>query len=185
MQDDLIVSTFSPREVFTFVANLRLPSKSEGEKIYLVNNLIDTLGLNECADTRIGDSMSKGISGGERRRTSIGIDLITNPSLIFLDEPTTGLDSVTALNLIKLLNGLAESGKTVVSTIHQPSSELFSLFDKIILMVDGHVIYHDDAKKSINYFKKIGMPIPLHSNPVEHYMELLNKEGIMLHYIER
>ena len=69
--------------------------------------------------------MIKGISGGERKRTSIGVELITDPSLIFLDEPTTGLDSTTALQVILLLKDLASKGKTVISTIHQPSSELF------------------------------------------------------------
>lgn len=86
--------------------------------------MIKELGLTSCADTKVGNNFIKGISGGERKRTSIGVELITNPSIIFLDEPTTGLDSTTALQVILLLKKLAKQGKTVISTIHQPSSEL-------------------------------------------------------------
>ena len=122
IQDDIILPTFTPRETFKFVADLRLGNKSEEEKKEIVNNLLDVLGLNKCADTYVGNHMIKGISGGERKRTSIGMELLVNPSLIFLDEPTTGLDSTTALNLIRLLKNLADNGRTIISTIHQPSS---------------------------------------------------------------
>ena len=99
----------------------------------------------------------RGISGGERKRTSIGVELLTNPSLIFLDEPTTGLDSSTALNLMMLIKKLASEGRTIISTIHQPSSDIFNSFDKLILLVEGHSIYC--VKKSfiqynIKYFIK-------------------------------
>ena len=104
--------------------------------------------------------------------------------MIFLDEPTTGLDSTTALNLIRFLNRLADAGRTVV-TIHQPSSEIFMEFDKIILMVQGNIVYHDNSKDSMAYFNKLGMPVPIHSNPIDHYMKLMNKEGIALQYIEQ
>ena len=103
--------------------------------------------------------------------------------MIFLDEPTTGLDSSTALNLIRFLNRLADAGRTVVTTIHQPSSEIFMEFDKIILMVQGNIVYHDNSKDSMAYFNKLGMPVPIHSNPIDHYMKLMNKEGIALQYM--
>ena len=84
--------------------------------------MLEELGLTKCADVKIGNNFIKGVSGGERKRTSIGIELITNPNIIFLDEPTTGLDSTTALQVIQLLSDLAKKGKTIISTIHQPSS---------------------------------------------------------------
>ena len=87
--------------------------------------MIESLGLTKCAETYVGNSLIRGLSGGEKKRTSIGVQLLINPSLIFLDEPTTGLDSTTALNLIRFLNRLAQAGRTVVTTIHQPSSEIF------------------------------------------------------------
>jgi len=81
--------------------------------------------------------MLKGISGGERKRTSIGYELITDPSVVLLDEPTSGLDSSTAVKIAKILKNEAKLGKTVITTIHQPSSELFMLFDRLILLHDG------------------------------------------------
>ena len=91
---------------------------------------------------QIGTETRKTISGGERKRTSIGVELVTDPSLIMLDEPTSGLDSFKATKIVKKLQQLArKKGKTVISTIHQPSSQTFSYFDKIFLMVDGHIIF--------------------------------------------
>lgn len=89
----------------------------------------------------MGNSDIRGLSGGERKRTSIGVDLITNPSLIFLDEPTTGLDSTTAFNVLEVLQRLAKRGRNVVSTIHQPSTEIFNRFDNLLLIVKGNIIY--------------------------------------------
>ena len=78
--------------------------------------------------------MIKGVSGGERKRTSIGVELITDPNLIFLDEPTTGLDSFTATSVMEILRDLARSGRTIVSTIHQPNSDIFEMFDRLMLL---------------------------------------------------
>lgn len=141
MQEDFMLPTFTPFEVFKFVADLRLSELSEDEKVKIVNLVIKNLGLEKCRDTYIGDTRIRGVSGGEKKRTSIGLELLINPSIIFLDEPTTGLDSTTSLNLIRFLNRLAKQGRTVISTIHQPSSEIFMEFHHIVLMVDGHIIY--------------------------------------------
>ena len=122
LQEDLLLATFTPRESFRFVADLRLIECNEEQKVEKVEELIRILGLVECADTYIGNTLIRGISGGEKRRTSIGVELLTNPSIIFLDEPTTGLDSTTALNLMMFLNEVTKNGRTIVSTIHQPSS---------------------------------------------------------------
>jgi ABC-type multidrug transport system ATPase subunit len=106
-----------------------------------VETLISDLGLSQCANTIVGNALLRGISGGERKRTSIGVELLTNPSLIFMDEPTTGLDSATAFNVLEIMKSLAKSGRTVISTIHQPSSEIFGMFDKLLLLVRGELIY--------------------------------------------
>jgi len=89
----------------------------------------------------IGSVYHKSLSGGERKRVAIGVELITDPSLILLDEPTSGLDSFKALKIVKIMQELARRGKTVISTIHQPSSESFRCFDRLILMADGHIVY--------------------------------------------
>jgi ABC-type multidrug transport system ATPase subunit len=106
-----------------------------------VETLLEELGLLGVADTIIGSVLQKTISGGERKRTAIGVELITDPSLILLDEPTSGLDSFKALQIVQLLNKQARKGKTVISTIHQPSSEAFRSFDRLILMMDGYIVY--------------------------------------------
>ena len=133
---------------------MKLPPSTDYQEI--VENLIESLGLQKAANTKIGGSLVKGISGGERKRTSIGVELITNPSLIFLDEPTTGLDSYTAQNVFRLLKDLAVSGRTVVLTIHQPSSEIFEMFDQLMLMAAGKVIYMNSADRGVDYFRSIG-----------------------------
>lgn len=83
----------------------------------------------KAAETKIGGPLVKGVSGGERKRTSIGVELITDPNLIFLDEPTTGLDSFTATSVVEVLKEMANQGRTVISTIHQPNSDIFNMFD--------------------------------------------------------
>ncbi len=103
--------------------------------------MLRDLGLEKCANTKIGSELIRGISGGERKRTSIGVELLTNPSMIFLDEPTTGLDSNTAVTIMYLLRDMANNGRTVVSVIHQPSTEIFNKFDKLILLCKGNIIY--------------------------------------------
>lgn len=103
-------------------------------------------------DTMLGSITVKGVSGGERKRTSIGYELITNPSCILLDEPTSGLDSNTALQVIKMLKNEARKGKSILTTIHQPSSEIFTLFDKIIVLSEGNVIFNDSPMTVKTYF---------------------------------
>ncbi len=117
MQDDVLLSQFTPKEAIKFSANLHLPI-SEKEKNLKVDQLIRALGLERCQNTKIGNVFEKGVSGGERKRTSIAVELITNPSVIFLDEPTTGLDSVTALRICQVLAEMADNGRTIMCTIH-------------------------------------------------------------------
>ena len=120
MQDDALFATQTPREAFRFSATLRLPSDVPKSTIeQLVDNMVVALGLDNCADTMCGGGLIKGISGGERKRTAIGIELISNPSILFLDEPTSGLDSFAAFQVIKILKRLSASGRTVITTIHQ------------------------------------------------------------------
>ena len=116
--------------------------------------MIVDLGLTQCQDTLVGSNMMKTLSGGERKRTAIGVELICDPKVILLDEPTSGLDSFTAVRILKSLQDLArKSGKTIVSTIHQPSSEAFSYCDRLILLADGHVVYQGRACDSADYFR--------------------------------
>ena len=99
----------------------------------------------------------KVISGGERKRTAIGVELITDPQVLLLDEPTSGLDSFKAFSIVKFLQQLARKGKTIISTIHQPSSDAFINFDKLILMCDGHIVYQGLPSDVPAYFNDIGI----------------------------
>jgi ABC-type multidrug transport system ATPase subunit len=130
MQQDILLPTLTVRETLQYSADLRLPPPTTSEeRKKVVEEAILELGLKECADTRIGNNIHKGCSGGEKRRTSIGVQLLSNPSVLFLDEPTTGLDATSAFQLVRTLKSLAGKGRTIITTIHQPRSEIWGLFD--------------------------------------------------------
>lgn len=137
----MIFHAFTVKEALTFAARLKLNLPID-EQERRIEELIQRLGLQKCQNTIVGNSLQKTISGGERKRTAIGVELITDPSVIMLDEPTSGLDSFMAKSVCKLLRDLAhQEGKTIISTIHQPSSEAFMYFDRLLLMCDGHTVY--------------------------------------------
>lgn len=166
------------RECLEFAAKLKLPG-TYGEKMNRVRVLIEDLKLNKCQNTRIGGPLVKGVSGGERKRTSIGVELITDPSLIFLDEPTTGLDSFTATSVMETLGDLAKKdGRTVISTIHQPNSDIYERFDRLMLLAKGKIIYFNAADKAVDYFGNIGFQCPDLSNPADYFMTMMSIESI-------
>ncbi|KAF0037122.1 hypothetical protein F2P81_009996 [Scophthalmus maximus] len=154
VQDDILMGTLSVRENLLFSANLRLDPKrhSGADKHSRVDAIIQDLGLADCAKTKIGTEFIRGVSGGERKRCSIGMELITSPALLFLDEPTTGLDSNTANCIISLLHKLSRRGKTVIFSIHQPRYSIFKQFDHLTLMHKGEVVYAGAADHALGYF---------------------------------
>ena len=137
-------------------------------------SIIAELGLERCKDTIIGGQFKRGVSGGERKRVSIGHELLVDPSLLFLDEPTSGLDSTTALRIIKTLQDLAKGGKTIVTTIHQPSSTVYHMFDKMILLSEGHLLYYGNAQKAMDYFASVQFSPPFPMNPADFLLDLAN-----------
>ncbi|XP_024115555.1 broad substrate specificity ATP-binding cassette transporter ABCG2b [Oryzias melastigma] len=178
VQDDILMGTLSVKENLLFSANLRLNPKhhSNTEKNNRVNAIINDLGLTDCADTKIGTEFLRGVSGGERKRCSIGMELITSPSLLFLDEPTTGLDSNTANCIIGLLHKLARRGKTVIFSIHQPRYSIFKQFDHLTLMHKGEVVYAGAADRALDYFTNLGYQIEAFNNPADFFMDITNGE---------
>mmetsp|Transcript_4023 Transcript_4023/g.8458 ORF Transcript_4023/g.8458 Transcript_4023/m.8458 type:complete len:489 (-) Transcript_4023:76-1542(-) len=172
MQDDAISPTSTPREALTFSASLRLGGGATKEKIKaMVDSMLKELGLEECADRMVGGELIKGISGGERKRTSVGVELVTDPSLVFLDEPTSGLDSYSAHQCISLLKKLAGSGRcTVLCTIHQPSSEVFLQFDNTIVLKSGRVVFGGPLRSMTDHFSSCGYPVPELTNIADHAM---------------
>ncbi|XP_052198792.1 ABC transporter G family member 22-like isoform X2 [Diospyros lotus] len=174
-QEDVLFPHLTVKETLTYAALLRLPkalTKQEKEK--RATDVIYELGLERCQDTMIGGSFVQGISGGERKRVCIGNEIIINPSLLFLDEPTSSLDSTTALRTVEILQDIAEAGKTVITTIHQPSSRLFHKFDKLILLGKGSLLYFGKASEAMVYFSSIGCSPSISMNPAEFLIDLAN-----------
>mmetsp|Transcript_23207 Transcript_23207/g.30989 ORF Transcript_23207/g.30989 Transcript_23207/m.30989 type:complete len:376 (-) Transcript_23207:1065-2192(-) len=170
MQDDVIFAYFTVKEALTFAARLKLKC-SEEEQDRRVDELIGDLGLEQCKDTQVGSILKKLISGGERKRTAIGVELITDPKCVLLDEPTSGLDSFTAVKIVKCLQTLARRrNKTIVSTIHQPSSEAYAYCDRLILLADGHIVYQGDAQKVSSYFDMANKCKSKNRNPCDYFM---------------
>jgi len=152
-QEELLLGTLTVKETLTFSANMRLPSKMSKEEINkVVEETIMEMGLEDCADTRIGNWHCRGISNGEKKRLSIGLEILTQPHVLLLDEPTTGLDSASAFYVIQALCHIAQRGKIVICSIHQPSSEIFELFDDLLLLSCGETVYFGEAKKALKVY---------------------------------
>lgn len=144
------MGTLTVRETIKYSALLRLPSNTAKHEINeTIENTIAEMGLQECADNLIGNWHLRGISGGEKKRLSIALEIITQPCLLFLDEPTSGLDSASAFFVVQTLKNVARRGRTVISSIHQPSSEVFALFDDLLLLSNGETIYFGEAEMAV------------------------------------
>uniref|UniRef100_A0A671SLQ8 ABC-type xenobiotic transporter n=1 Tax=Sinocyclocheilus anshuiensis TaxID=1608454 RepID=A0A671SLQ8_9TELE len=170
-----LMGTLTVRENFSFSAALRLSSQiSPREKEARVNHLISELGLNKVADTKVGTQLIRGISSGERKRTSIGMELIIDPSVLFLDEPTTGLDASTAHSVLLLLKRMACQGRTVIMSIHQPRYSIYRLFDSLTLLANGKQVYHGPTQDALDYFSNIGYACEAHNNPADFFLDVIN-----------
>lgn len=174
MQDDLLFPMLTVKETLMFSAEFRLPrSLSKQRKQARVQALIDQLGLQSAADTVIGDEGHRGVSGGERRRVSIGIDIIHDPILLFLDEPTSGLDSTSAFMVVKVLQRIAKSGSIVIMSIHQPSYRILSLLDHLIFLSHGQTVYVGPPARLPRFFAEFKHPIPENENKTEFALDLI------------
>jgi len=138
-QEDHLIQTHKVREAIEFSTKLRCKG-SPKEKKALADSIIVDLGLQKCENTMIGGVFTKGVSGGEKKRTSIAIDLVTNPKMLFLDEPTTGLDSYSAEKIVETLKKLNKRNRTIVMTIHQPNSKIYNMLERLLLVVDGGIV---------------------------------------------
>lgn len=173
MSEDAMYGTLTPEEVLKFSVNVR-NGKTPEITNSKVDNVLASLGLLHCRRTYIGDELTKGISSGERKRTSVGIDVVYDPLNIFLDEPTTGLDSYRAMLLIKFLKRIAqEQDRCVVCTIHQPASETFALFDEVLLLSNGCSVYQGKVTEATDYFRSAGFECPANYNPADFMMNMI------------
>ncbi|KAI8387421.1 hypothetical protein BD560DRAFT_382445 [Blakeslea trispora] len=177
-QDDSLMGTLTVRETLTYAALMRLPRKMPLKaKQKRVEDVMQELGIAKIADSLVGMPGQRGISGGEKRRVSIGKELVTSPSLLFLDEPTSGLDAFNAGVVMECLRKLARDGRrTIVVTIHQPRSNIFKMFDSLMLLANGRQIYFGPVKSCSAYFSNLGFTIPSDYNIADYLIDLTIKK---------
>ncbi|KAG6840427.1 hypothetical protein C0991_006777 [Blastosporella zonata] len=173
-QEDTLMSTLTVYETVLYSALLRLPREMSYEaKKYRTLETMNELGILGIKDSRIGESGKRSISGGEKRRVSIACELVTSPSILFLDEPTSGLDAFNAFNVVESLVSLARNyNRTVIFTIHQPRSNIVALFDQLVLLASGKLVYSGEFAKCHNYFTSIGQPCPPGFNIADFLIDL-------------
>jgi ABC-type multidrug transport system ATPase subunit len=154
-QDDLLIEELTVFENLYYNARLCFDDLTQEEIVSKVDSVLKNLGLNEIRDIQVGTPLNKKISGGQRKRLNISLELIREPAILFLDEPTSGLSSRDSENILDLLKELARKGKLLFIVIHQPSSEIFKMFDKLIILdTGGYMIYNGNPVDSIGYFKR-------------------------------
>lgn len=164
-QEFFAYETQTVTETFLFYIKMR----TGGNAREVVNELLDVLNLTMVCDTMLGS-----LSGGERKRVSIGVELIGNPSLLFLDEPTSGLDSFNAINILETLSRLVSFGKSILITIHQPSAKMLRYFDSMILMGQGSTIFSGKFEDCIAFFESEGYKCPEFTNPSDFFLDTIS-----------
>jgi ABC-type multidrug transport system ATPase subunit len=173
--DDALLPSLTVRETLRFAAGLRLPSfMSTAEKYQRAEDVLLKMGLKDCADNLVGGELVKGISGGEKRRVSIAIQVLTDPRILLLDEPTSGLDAFTASSIMEVLQGLANEGRTLILTIHQARSDLFTHFGNVLLLArGGSPVYAGSGREMLKYFRQQGFECPQHTNPADFALDMI------------
>lgn len=182
-QDDVLMGSLTCEEALMFAARLKLPSSiPDEEKVAHARSLLRNLGLEHVKDHLIGytgaasrnSGLARGLSGGERKRVSVCFELVSNPKILFLDEPTSGLDSFAARAVMENLRDLAFYGRTIVATIHQPSAEIFRMFDYLLLLADGQTVFYGPAHMALNHFKSMGIVPTGNVNPADFMLKAIH-----------
>lgn len=170
-QTDYLYGLFTVEENMMIAAYLKIGNTTYTFRKMLTENILKKLNLTKTKNTRIDR-----LSGGQKKRLSIALELLGNPPIMFLDEPTTGLDSLASLQCISALQTLAKNGRTIICTIHQPSAAIYQMFNHIYLIVDGQCLYADKPDNTVNYFARQGFQCPQYHNPADYMLEVVTGE---------
>ncbi|KAI4300297.1 hypothetical protein L6164_033689 [Bauhinia variegata] len=178
-QDDIVHGDLTVEENLRFSARCRLcADMPKADKVLIIERVIESLGLQPVRDSLVGTVERRGISGGQKKRVNVGLEMVMEPSLLILDEPTTGLDSASSSLLLKALRREALEGVNICMVLHQPSYTLFRMFDDIIFLAKGGLVaYLGPVKKVEEYFAGIGITVPDRINPPDHFIDIL--EGLV------
>ncbi|XP_012285822.1 ATP-binding cassette sub-family G member 1 [Orussus abietinus] len=172
LQEDQLYPLFTVNEAITMAADLKLGSSlNRKAKQMLIDEILENLDLLKSKDTRCDR-----LSGGQKKRLSIALELIDNPPVMFLDEPTTGLDSSASLQCISTLRSLAKGSRTIICTIHQPSAAIYEMFDHVYLLAEGRCVFQGSALNTVAYFSSHGFNCPKYHNPADFMIEVVSQE---------
>ncbi|EGT54743.1 hypothetical protein CAEBREN_25724 [Caenorhabditis brenneri] len=175
-QDDCFIGSLTVEEHLRFMAKLKMGNEhGKEEQERRVRSVMRDLGLDKIASTIIGTRTRKGISGGEKKRLAFASEILTSPPILICDEPTSGLDAFLAYQVVCVLKKLAETrNMTIVLTIHQPSSQVFALFDSVYMMVNGNVAFCGSLQLAEQMWAELKLPIPMNFNPSDHYLSTMS-----------
>ncbi|KAK1811150.1 hypothetical protein LTR12_014491 [Friedmanniomyces endolithicus] len=177
-QDDVLFPELTVRENILHSARIRLPASWRDKAIQdHVDSLIACLQLTHVQHSRVGDARAPVISGGQRKRVNIGMELAAAPMAIFLDEPTSGLDATSAATIMRLLKAISRLGVTTIAIIHQPREQIFYGFDQLLLLAQGRSVYSGATEDVQQYFEGLGFAFPQRSNPADTLIDIITGDG--------